>query len=60
MANDLFSPSRVAKIAEDQATKDSYRMARPIKFDGVLFNKGDAVEFNDPDILKLFLKNNYI
>ena len=60
MAINEFSPPRVVKIAEDQVTKDSYRMARPIKFDGVLLNKGDAVEFNDPEVLKSFIKNNYI
>ena len=51
---------RVAKIDTDNIFKTAYRMARPIQFDGVLFNTGDCVEFNDKNIEHLFIKNNYI
>ena len=40
--------------------KNSYKMARTIKFNGILYEKGQQIEFLDKEIEKSFLKNNYI
>ena len=51
---------RIVKLDPASAPANSYRMTRPINFEGVLFSEGDLVEFNDEALRKLFIRNNYI
>lgn len=51
---------RVEKLDRATAPANAYHMARPVRFEGVLFAKGDPVAFSDPTIEALFLKNNYV
>lgn len=44
----------------DIEVKNSYKMARTIKFNGISYKKDEQVEFDDKNIEKMFLKNNYI
>lgn len=52
--------AKITKLDPVSAPANSYRMTRPINFEGVLFNENDAVEFADEGLLKLFIRNNYI
>lgn len=46
--------------ARDIEVKHSYKMTRTIKFNEILYEKGQQVEFSDKNIEKMFLRNNYI
>lgn len=52
--------SGVVKLNPETASPNAYQICRPVDFSGERFNVGDLVEFTDPKIEHIFLKNNYI
>jgi len=47
-------------IPEDEAERNCYRIKRPVRYRGVLFTKGTAVEFTDPETQTIFIRRNYV
>ncbi len=43
-----------------QPEKNSYIMARTVRYNGIVYEKGKQVEFTDKNIEQKFLQNNYI
>ena len=40
--------------------KDSYTMTRSVRYLGTLYSKGEQVEFTDKNVLRQFIRNNYV